>query len=57
MTYNYTPRFIEDKTVEELEQELEQMDNDLYAFGITVDRNRLWDIRYTIKTLKAGARC
>lgn len=48
----YKPTFIKGKTVEELKAELNQMIYDEWAFGLSIDTVRLWDIEYTIKRLQ-----
>ena len=49
---NYIPKFIENKTIEELRQEEEEMFERQYSYGCFIDRPRMWDIIYTIKILK-----
>lgn len=50
----YKPKFISDKTIEELQNELNQMYADQYKYGRSIDRPRMWDINYTIKQLEKG---
>lgn len=51
---NYQHKFIPDKSIEELQNELNQMYADQYKYGRSIDRPRMWDINYTIKQLKKG---
>lgn len=51
---DYKPKFISDKSIEELQNELNQMYADQYKYGRSIDRPRMWDINYTIKQLKKG---
>lgn len=51
---DYKPKFIPDTSVEELQDELNQMYADQYKYGRSIDRPRMWDINYTIKQLKKG---
>ena len=48
---NYIPRFIENKTIEELRKEENEIYENQYKYGRSLDRPRLWDITYTIKIL------
>ena len=48
---NYIPRFIENKTIEELREEENEICENQYKYGRSLDRPRLWDIAYTIKIL------
>ena len=48
---NYIPRFIENKTIEELHKEENEIYENQYKYGRSLDRPRLWDITYTIKIL------
>ena len=51
---DYKPKFISDKSIEELQNELNQMYADQYKYGRSIDRPRMWDINYTIKQLEKG---
>lgn len=51
---DYKPKFISDKSIEELQNELNQMYADQYKYGRSIDRPRMWDINYTIKQLENG---
>lgn len=51
---DYQPKFISDKSIEELQDELNQMYADQYKYSRSIDRPRMWDINYTIKQLKKG---
>lgn len=51
---DYQPKFISDKSIEELQDELNQMYADQYKYGRSIDRPRMWDINFTIKQLKKG---
>jgi hypothetical protein len=49
---NYQPKFIKGKTIDELKAELQQMYNEQYKYGYSINRPRMWDINYTIKALE-----
>lgn len=49
----YIPRFIEGKTVEELEQMLTDMAYEEYGYSRGIDHTLVWDIQHTIRVLKA----
>ena len=49
---NYIPKFIENKTIEELRQEEEEMVKRQYRDACFIDRPRMWDVIHTIKILK-----
>ena len=49
---NYQAKFIKGKTIDELKAELQQMYNDQYKYGYSIDRPRMLDINYTIKALE-----
>lgn len=51
---DYKPKFISNKSIEELQNELNQMYADQYKYGRSIDRPRMWDINYTIKQLENG---
>lgn len=45
--------FIENITVEDARNEINQMIEDEYRYGFTLDHNRLRDLYYTISVLEA----
>ena len=49
---NYQAKFIKGKTIDELKAELQQMYNDQYKYGYSINRPRIWDIIHTIKALE-----
>ncbi len=50
---NYNPKFIEKISISELEQEIKEMYEQQYAYGTSIDLPRFWDIRHTVRILKA----
>lgn len=51
---NYIPKIIPNKTVEELEAELGEMQYNEYAYGRSIDRPRMWDILHTLKQIRCN---
>jgi len=49
---NYNPKFIPDKSIADLQQEIKEMYDDQYKYGYSVDKCRMWDINYTISVLQ-----
>lgn len=53
---NYQAKFIKGKTIDELKSELQQMYNDQYKYGYSINKPRMWDIIHTIKVLELADR-
>ena len=49
---NYEPKFIIGYSIEDCEYEIESMYKYDYKYGCGIDRPRLWDLDFTIKTLR-----
>lgn len=48
----YTPRFIENMTQEEISAEIKQWHDDQYQYGRSIDWNRMHDLEYTLKVMR-----
>jgi len=53
---NYIPRKITGMTIEQIDQEIDRMYYDQYAYGKSIDRPRLWDLLETKRQLEVGQR-
>lgn len=48
----YTPRFIENMTQEEISAEIKQWHDDQYQYGRSIDWDRMHDLEYTLKVMR-----
>lgn len=49
---DYQAKFIKGMTIQELKTELNEIYGNQYRYGYSLDRNRIWDINFTIKALE-----
>lgn len=52
MGIEYIPKFLDDMTVEDIDKELEQQKYELWRYGRSIDRPRMWDLLHTKKVIQ-----
>lgn len=53
MSYEYKAKIIEGMTIEEIDKELKEMAYNEWAYGMSIDKPRMWDLLETKKHLQA----
>ncbi len=51
---NYEPKFVVGFSIEDCESEIKWFYDRMYSFGYAIDYCRIWDLEFTIDTLKGG---
>lgn len=52
MGIEYVPKFLDGMTVEDIDKELEQQKYELWRYGRSIDRPRMWDLLHTKKVIQ-----